>query len=47
MIITINFFSSEDGNDEEHVMHSKKDNIKIMINDEADEVIKKIFDSLK
>ena len=28
-------------------MHSKSDNIEIMINDEADEVIKDIFDSLK
>ena len=28
-------------------MHSKSDNIEIMINDEADEVIKKMFDSLK
>ena len=28
-------------------MHSQRDNIEIMISDEADEVIKKIFDSLK
>ena len=28
-------------------MHSKSDNVKIMISDEADEVIKKYFDSLK
>ena len=28
-------------------MHSKRGNIKIMINDDADEVIKEIFDSLK
>ena len=28
-------------------MHSKRDNIEIMISDEADEVIKKRFDSLK
>ena len=28
-------------------MHSKSGNIKIMINDVADEVIKEIFDSLK
>ena len=34
-------------NDEEHVMHSKNDNIEIMINDEADEVIEEIFDLLK
>ena len=29
------------------VMHSKSNNIKIMISDEADEFIKKLFDSLK
>ena len=34
-------------NDEEHVIHSKGDNIEIMITDEADEVIKELFDSLK
>ena len=28
-------------------MHSKCDNMEIMINDEANEVIKKLFDSLK
>ena len=28
-------------------MHSKNYNIEIMINDEADEVIKEFFDSLK
>ena len=28
-------------------MHSKSDNVEIMISDEADEVIRKIFDSLK
>ena len=28
-------------------MHSKSDNIEIMISDEADELIKKLFDSLK
>ena len=34
-------------NDEERAMHSKSHNIEIMINDEADEVIKELFDSLK
>ena len=29
------------------VMHSKIDSIEIMMNDEADEVIKELFDSLK
>ena len=35
-----NKFVSSIDNDEERVMHSKSDNIEIMINDEADEVIK-------
>ena len=34
-------------NDEERVMHSKSYNIEIIINDEADEIIQKLFDSLK
>ena len=46
LTIAINFISSKD-NDEEHVMHSKSDNIEIMINDEADEIIKELFDSLE
>ena len=46
LTIANNFISSID-NDEERVMHSKSDNIEIMINDEADEVIKELFDSLK
>ena len=46
LTIANNFISSID-NDEEHLMHSKSDNIEIMINDEADEVIKGLFDSLK
>ena len=33
--------------DKERVMHSKSDNIEIMINNEADEIIKKLSDSLK
>ena len=41
-----NFISSID-HDENCVMHSKNDNIEITINDEADEVIKKLSDSLK
>ena len=39
LTIANNFISSID-NDEDHVMHSKSDNIEIMINDEADEIIK-------
>ena len=41
-----NFISSLD-NPEEHVMHLKSDNSEIMITDEADEVIKELFDLLK
>ena len=34
-------------NPEGRLMHSKSDNLEIMINNEADEVIKELFDSLK
>ena len=44
--IAKNFISSID-NYEKRVMHSKRDNVEIMINHKADEVIKEIFDSLK
>ena len=46
LTIATDFISSED-NDEERVMHSKSDNIKIMINDKADEVIEELFKSLR
>ena len=46
LTIADNFISSID-NDEEHVMHSKSDNIESMINDDVDEVIKELFDLLK
>ena len=46
LTITNNFVSSID-NDGECVMHSKTNNIEILINDEVDEVIKELFDSLK
>ena len=42
LTIANNFISSID-NDEERVMHSKSNNMEIMINDEADE----LFDSVK
>ena len=41
--IANNFVSSIDNN-EKCVMHSKSDNIEIMISDKEDEVIKKLFD---
>ena len=40
--ITVNFASHRE-TDEEHVMHSKSDNIKMMINDETDEVMMNHF----
>ena len=46
LTIAINFISSEDDNDEEHVMHSKSDKIEIMTNDEAHEVTEELFKSL-
>ena len=47
LTIAIKFFSSEDDSDEARVMHSRSDNIEIMISDKADEVVIKLFDSLK
>ena len=46
-LTTANNFISSIDNDEEHVVHSKRDYIEIMINGEADKVIKELFDSLK
>ena len=46
-IKTANNFISSICNDEECVMHSKSDSIEIMINDEVDEVINELSDSLK
>ena len=45
LAIANNFISFID-NDEDHVMHSKSDNVEIEINDETD-VIKELFDSFK
>ena len=41
-----NFISSID-NDDESTMHSKSDNVEIMIKDKADEIIEELFHSLK
>ena len=43
--IAINFISSKETN-EESVMHSKSDNIEIMIYDKADEAIQELFELL-
>ena len=49
LTITINYISCDDDRDnyEERVMHSKSDNIEIIISDEADEVIKNFLIQLK
>ena len=47
LTITINFASSKDDDHEEHLLHSENDNIEIMISDELDEVMKKLFDLIK
>ena len=44
--ITINSISSKHENNEKGVMYSK-DNIEIMISDVTDEIIEKLFNSLK
>ena len=43
--MAINFISSKDCN-EARSMHRKSDNLKIMIGNETDEIIKGLFDSL-
>ena len=45
LTIAINFISSKD-HDEEHVMHSKSNNIEFMIYDNADEVTRELFELL-
>ena len=47
LTIISNFISSKDDNDEEHEIHSKGDNIVIIMNDEADEFIKELFQSCR
>ena len=42
-----NIFISSVDNNEEHVTHPKSDIIEIMINNEADKVLKKLFTSVK
>ena len=44
LTIAINCISSKD-TDEEFAIHSRSDNIEIMIHDKADEVIKELFES--
>ena len=44
LTIAVNFISSKDS-DEECVMHSKSDNIELMINNKAEEVIEELFET--
>ena len=44
LTIAINFIFSKD-TDEEHVMHSKSDNIEIVIYNKGDKVIQELFES--
>ena len=44
-MVAINFMLSKD-NDKNRVIHSKRENIGIMVNEKADEVIEEIFQSL-
>ena len=44
LTMAINFFSSKDS-EEIRTMHSKSDNMEIMIGSETDEIIKNLFDS--
>ena len=43
--MTINFISSKNSN-ETQTMHTKSDNVEVMIGNEIDEIIKKLFESL-
>ena len=45
LTIVVNVISSKDS-DEEQVMHSKSDNIEVTAYDNANKVIKEIFESL-
>ena len=43
--MTINFVSSKDYN-ETCIMHTEKDSIKVMMDNDTDEIIKELFNSL-
>ena len=45
LTMTINFFSSKDS-EEIRIMHSKSDNIEILIGNETNESIEELFESL-
>ena len=45
--MAINFISSKPDSDETRIMHTKSDNIEIMMGSETDEIIKELFKSLR
>ena len=45
MIAEINFISLKPGSDETRIMHTRSDNIEIMIGDDNDDIIEKLFES--
>ena len=45
LTMSINFISSKDS-DETRIMHTKSNNMEIMMGNETDEIIKKLFESL-
>ena len=46
LLMTINFVPSKDDSDEIRAMHTKSDNIYILMGNETDEIIKELFESL-
>ena len=45
MIAEINFISLKPGSDETRIMHTRSDNIEIMIGDNNDDIIEELFRS--
>ena len=45
LIAEINFISLKPGSDETRIMHTRNDNIEIMIGDDNDDIIEKLFKS--
>ena len=45
LIAEINFISLKPGSDETRIMHTRSDNIEIMIGDDNDDIIEKLFKS--
>ena len=45
LIVEINFISLKPGSDETRIMHTRRDNIEIMIGDDNDDIIEELFKS--